>query len=88
MQHWELFRSNVRAAPRSDVGYFRKRAIQEQVAARNATCPTARKLHEEMAAMYLIRVSLLSDPWSEAGVAIALQRLTLDQSTAGVPTPA
>jgi hypothetical protein len=64
----------------SDVDYYRRRAIQEQVAAQNAHCPTARKLHDELASMYRFRVSMLSDAWSEAGVAIALQRLGREQA--------
>jgi hypothetical protein len=60
----------------SDVDYYRRRAIQEQVAAQKAACPTARKLHDELAAMYRFRVSMLSNAWAEAGVGIALQRIS------------
>jgi len=71
--------------PQSEADYSRKRAIQEQVAAQKATCVTARDLHDELAAMYRFRVSMLSDPWSEAGVAIALQRLTIEQGGNRLP---
>lgn len=59
-----------------DIDYYRKRVLQEEVAARNATCVVARQRHDELAAMYRFKVSMLSDAWSEAGVAIALQRIS------------
>ena len=59
-----------------DVDYYRRRAIQEQVAAQAAKCPTARKVHDELATMYRFRVAMLSDAWAEAGISIALQRMS------------
>jgi hypothetical protein len=59
-----------------DIDYYRRRAIQEQVAAQRAKCPTARRIHDELATMYRFRVAMLSDAWAEAGVSIALQRLS------------
>ena len=60
----------------SDIEYYRNRALQEQVAAQNATSGAARRSHDEMAAMYRFKVSMLSDAWSEAGFAIALKRVS------------
>lgn len=44
--------------PRSvsnDAEYFHDRAIEEQVAAQLATCPEARRRHDELATMYRFR---------------------------------
>lgn len=41
-----------------DRAYFLKRALQEQEAARLATCPEARCRHEELAAAYRFRCEL------------------------------
>ena len=43
-----------------DSDYYRDRAIQEQVAARRATCEAARERHEELAMMYRFRASMLA----------------------------
>ena len=52
----------------NDVGYFRRRALQEQVAAQRATCEAARLRHDELAAMYRFRTAMLSKPveWADA----------------------
>jgi hypothetical protein len=57
-----------------EIDYYRRRAIQEQVAAQNAKCPTAQMIHDELAAAYRFRVSMLNDVCAEAGVAIALRQ--------------
>jgi len=65
------------SAPReSEIGYFRRRALQEQIAAENAGCATAQDVHEELARIYRFRVALLGGSWPDAGLNIALQRLT------------
>jgi hypothetical protein len=45
-----------------DVSYFRARSLQERIAARRAKCDSARRRHNELAAMYLVKVMMLSDP--------------------------
>jgi len=45
---------------RDDAAYYRKRAIDEQVAAQNATCEAARERHEELATMYRFRAAMLT----------------------------
>ena len=42
-----------------DQAYYRKRALQEQAAVRNATCDEARERHAELAAAYDLRSRLL-----------------------------
>jgi hypothetical protein len=64
------------AMANSDIEYYRNRALQEQLAAQNAASAAARLSHDELAAMYRFRVSMLSDAWSQAGVAIALKRVS------------
>jgi hypothetical protein len=52
-----------------DVDYFRRRAVQEQVAAGNAASEQARKCHDELAMMYRFKVAMLStgpDSWADA----------------------
>lgn len=52
-----------------DLRYFRRRALEEQLAAQQAACEAARHRHDELAAMYRFRVSMLSRPtecWAEA----------------------
>jgi hypothetical protein len=44
-----------------DSSYYRQRASEERQAARNATCSAARERHEEMAALYRFRATLLAD---------------------------
>jgi len=72
----------------SEVDYYRKRAIQERIAAQAASCPTAREIHDELAAAYRFRVSMLSETWAKAGVAIALHRLANEQQIVPLPGPA
>ena len=46
-----------------DAGYYRRRALQEQLAAQTATCAAARQRHDELAAMYGFRAAILTtDP--------------------------
>jgi len=45
--------------------YYRNRALQEQVAAQNATCAPARQVHDQLSAMYRFRVVMLSRGPSE-----------------------
>ena len=55
--------------PENDAAYFRRRAIEEQVAAQKATCKAACERHEELATMYRFRSFMLTthpDRWSEA----------------------
>lgn len=44
-----------------DISYFRRRALQEQVAAQKASCEAARKRHDELALIYRFRVMMLSN---------------------------
>lgn len=58
----------AKSAPLRDVEYFRVRALQEQVAAANATSVKARNCHDELAMMYRFRATMLSTPadrWSD-----------------------
>jgi len=43
-----------------DEGYYRARALQEQVAAQNATSKRVREVHDQLAVMYRFRVAMLS----------------------------
>ena len=43
-----------------DVSYCRRRALEEQLAARKATCEVARERHDELATMYQFRATMLS----------------------------
>jgi hypothetical protein len=45
-----------------DASYFRRRALQEQVAAQRASCEAARLRHEELATMYRFRAVMSSKP--------------------------
>ena len=40
-----------------DESYYRARALQEQIASRNATSEAARERHDQLAAMYRFRVA-------------------------------
>ena len=40
-----------------DQSYFRRRALEEDKAARNASCDAARIRHTELAALYCVRCS-------------------------------
>lgn len=44
-----------------DKSYCRRRALQEQVAAQQATCEAARERHDELAGMYRFRAAILSE---------------------------
>ena len=51
-----------------DESYYRARALQEQIASRNATSEAARERHDQLAAMYRLRVAMISTgpaQWSE-----------------------
>jgi hypothetical protein len=43
-----------------DQAYYLKRIVQEQEAARRATCPAARERHDELAAAYRLRCQINS----------------------------
>ena len=43
-----------------DASYFRRRALQEQLAAQRATCKVARDRHDELAIMYRFRAAMLT----------------------------
>jgi hypothetical protein len=45
---------------RDDAEYYRRRALQEQVAAQDATCSAARGRHDELAMMYRFRTAMLT----------------------------
>jgi hypothetical protein len=49
-----------RSSRADDAGYFRSRALQEQVAAQKATCEAARDRHDRLAAMYRFRALMAS----------------------------
>lgn len=43
----------------NELEYFRRRLLQEEEAARNATCQVARDRHEELAEAYRLRSRLI-----------------------------
>lgn len=45
-----------------DLDYWRARVMQEQDAARQAKCDTARVVHDQLATMYESKISLLIRP--------------------------
>ena len=47
--------------PADDVGYIRRRAIEECLAAARAKCAEARFVHDELASMYRFRAVLLEE---------------------------
>ena len=52
-----------------DATYFRRRALQEQLAAQNAASNVARDRHDELATMYRFRAAMLTTHpscWTEA----------------------
>jgi hypothetical protein len=52
-----------------DAAYFRRRALQEQLAAQLATCDAARVRHDELATMYRFRAAMIASPpsvWADA----------------------
>ena len=44
-----------------DADYYRRRALQEQIAAQKATCAAARERHDQLATMYRFRALMGSD---------------------------
>ena len=57
-----LFCSTGATLIQDDASYFRRRAVQEQVAAQRATCDAARRCHDELAAAYRFRAATLPKP--------------------------
>ena len=53
-----LTRPVLRSVRPEDAGYYRSRALQEQIAAQNATYEAARERHDQLAAMYRFRALL------------------------------
>lgn len=54
--------------PKSDATFYRRRALQEQVAAARASCEVARDRHEELAAMYRFRLAMVEtkpESWAD-----------------------
>lgn len=45
---------------RDDINYYRKRAIEEQVAARETRSARARQRHDELAAAYDFRAAMIA----------------------------
>ena len=60
---------------RDDESYYRGRAIDEQLAAQNATSGAARKVHDQLATMYRFRVAMLSHSPSEWSGSLPGERL-------------
>ena len=57
-----------------DAEYYRRRALQEQRAAQDATCRAACERHHELASMYRLRTAMLTagpELWLEERPAIA-----------------
>jgi hypothetical protein len=50
---------------RDDESYYRGRAIEERIAAQNATSGAARKVHDKLATMYRFRAAMRSHSPSE-----------------------
>ena len=50
-----MIRPTLRFVQADDADYWRRRALQEQVAAQKATCEAARLRHDQLAAMYRFR---------------------------------
>ena len=46
--------------PEDDANYYRRRALEEQIAGQKATCGRAQHCHEQLAAMYRFRAAMLS----------------------------
>ena len=52
-----------------DASYFRRRALQEQLAAQKATCKVAKDRHDELATIYRFRAAMLTTHpscWADA----------------------
>lgn len=45
-----------------DASYYRRRALEEQIAGQKATSGPAQHCHEQLAAMYRFRAAMLSKP--------------------------
>ena len=54
-----------------DADYYRRRALQEQIAAQKATCEAARERHDQLAAMYRFRALMDSDEPASGSDAVA-----------------
>lgn len=53
----------------TDASYYKRRALQEQVAAAAANCQVAADRHDELAMMYRFRVAMLTngpEAWASA----------------------
>lgn len=50
-----------------DLDYWRARVVQEQDAARQAKCDAARVVHDQLAAMYESKISLVIRPLCPLG---------------------
>lgn len=48
----------------NDLCFYRRRALQEQVAAQRASSDSARRSHEKLATAYRFRAAMLSEPVS------------------------
>jgi hypothetical protein len=51
-----------------DASYYRRRALQEQVAAARANCQAARDRHDKLATMYRFRSAMLTqrpESWAD-----------------------
>lgn len=44
-----------------DASYYRRRALEEQIAGQQATCDAARKSHDQLAAAYRFRAGMASE---------------------------
>jgi hypothetical protein len=58
----------------SDESYCRRRAAEEQAAARKATSASARERHDEMAEMYHFRAEMLTPHLASCRNALPLSR--------------
>lgn len=61
-----MIRSLLRIVRADDAGYYRARALQEQVAAQKANCEAARKSHDQLAMMFRFR-ALMSPEAAQPG---------------------
>ena len=57
-----------------DADYYRRRAMQEQIAAQKATCEAARECHDQLAAMYRFR-ALMGSAECESGPEQSAERV-------------
>lgn len=62
-----------------DAEYYRRRALQEQLAAQNATCAAARQRHDELATMYRFRAAILTtDPGLRPEESHAMEKVSAE----------